>query len=127
MFALLEQLISDLSDRARDLERGLWASKHVLAVHGVLVLRVVLVHVAVGHGRLGERRIVRGKLSTVRDHARLNGNVTAGGLGVLDRAHDGLAAEDLAEDDVLVIEVGRGVAGDEELRAVRVCSGVGLG
>lgn len=97
-----------------------------MAVYRVLVFRVVFIRIAVRHGRFGERRVVRGKLSAICDDAGLDGDVTARGFGVLDRTHDGLAAEDLAEDDVLVIEVGRGVAGDEELRAVRIRAGVGL-
>jgi hypothetical protein len=42
------------------------------------------------------------------------------------RRTDGFAADDLAEYDVLIIEMGRGSASDEELRAVGVCACVGL-
>ncbi len=126
VFALLEQLISDLPDRTCDLERSFGTREIVLAINRVLVLRVVFVHIPICRSRLGQGRVVRGDLSTVRDNTGFDRDVTARGLSVLYRTHDGLAAEHLAEDNVLVIEVGRGVAGDEELRAVRVRAGVGL-
>jgi hypothetical protein len=40
--------------------------------------------------------------------------------GVFDLADEGLAIEDLAEDDVLAVEMRSGDGGDEELRAVGV-------
>ena len=126
VLALLEELVPDLADLLRDLERDLGLLADVLPVDGVLVLGVVLVHVAVRRGGLRERRVLRRELAAVRDHARLDGDVARGRLGVLDRAHDGLAADDLAEDDVLPVEVRRRIAGDEELRAVRAWASVCL-
>ena len=126
VFAVLEELVAHLADVARDLERGLGAFPDVLAVDGVLVFGVVLVHVAVCRCRLGERRVIRRELTAFGDDAWFDRDVAARRLSVFDRAHDGLAADDLAEDDVLAVEMGRGVASDEELRAVRVRARVGL-
>ncbi len=126
VLALLEELVAHLAHFPCDLERNLRVLADVLAVDWVLVLGVVLVHVPVGRDRLRERRVIRSELAAVCDHTRLNWDVTGGGLGVLDRAHDGLAADDLAKDDVLPVEVRRRVAGDEELGAVRVRSRVRL-
>ena len=47
VFALLEELIAHLAHVFRDLERKFRFLSHVFAIDGVLVFRVVLVHVAV--------------------------------------------------------------------------------
>ena len=118
--ALFEEPVTNLPDLAGDAQRKLGFLAHVLAVDRILVLGVVLVHIAVAGRRRAQRRVVWRELAAVGDDARLDGHVPARGLGVLDRADHGLAADDLAEDDVLAVEVRRRVAGDEELRAVRV-------
>jgi hypothetical protein len=47
--------------------------------------------------------------------------IAALSLQVLDLAHDALAVDNLAIDDVLLVEVRCGDGGDEELRAVGAC------
>ena len=47
VFALLEELVAYLAHVFRDFERELRFLGHVFAVDGILVFRVVLVHVAV--------------------------------------------------------------------------------
>ena len=118
--ALFEEPIPDLAHLARDLERGFGLLTDVLAVYRVLVLRIVFVHIAVARRGLVQRGVVLRELPAVHNDARLDGHVPARGLGVLDRAHDRLAADDLAEDDVLAVEVRRWDGGDEELGAVGV-------
>lgn len=44
---------------------------------------------------------------------------------VLNLAHDRLAIDHLAEDDVLAVEMGRGDSGNEELRAIGAGTGIG--
>ena len=47
VFALLEELVAHLAHVLRDLERELRFLSHIFAVDGVLVFRVVFIHVAV--------------------------------------------------------------------------------
>ena len=126
VLALLEQPIADLAHLFRDAQRDRRRLGDVLAFDGVLVFRVVLVHVAIGGHGLREGWVLGRELAAVHDDARLDGHVAARRLGVLDRADDGLAADDLAEDNVLAVEVRRRVAGDEELGAVCVRTGIRL-
>jgi hypothetical protein len=69
---------------------------------------------------VGGEGSVASKLAAVDDDGGFAGLVSAFGLEVLDLADDGLAVEDFAEDDVLVVEVGGGYRGDEELGAVGI-------
>ena len=126
VFALSEHPVSDLSHFACDLERDLGLLADVHAVNRVLVFGVVLVHIAIPSRALVQRGVIRRELAAVCNDARVDRDVSARGLGVLHRANYGLAAEDLAEDDVLAVEMWRRVASDEELRAVRVCARVRL-
>jgi len=118
----LEGLVAVLLAVARDLEhpRGV---QGVLV--GVLVLGEVLVLVAEGVGGLGLglKSAVAGELTAVGDDGVLLGLVAALGGEVLDLADDGLAADDLAEDDVLAVKMGCGDSRDEELRAVGAWKG----
>lgn len=86
------------------------------------VLGEVLVGVAHGVGLLhvGSEGGVALELTTVGDEGFLLGLVAGLGRQVLDLANDGLAVEDFAKDNVLVVEVGGGNGGDEELGAVGV-------
>jgi hypothetical protein len=69
---------------------------------------------------IGGERGVASELTAVRNDGVLDGLV-AGLCGeVLDLADDGLAIENLTEDDVLSVEVGSRNSGDEELGAIGV-------
>jgi hypothetical protein len=80
-----------------------------------------------GRGRLGQclRLGLRLRLDLPAvDDARGAGGLSAARADALEGPDDVLAAQDLAEDDVLAVEVRRGVEGDEELRPVGVLAGV---
>lgn len=80
--------------------------------------------IAVGVGARGAdglEGLGGGELARGGDDDGLGGAVGLEGAGVLDLADEGLAGDDLAEDDVLAVEVGGGDGGDEELGAVGVC------
>mmetsp|Transcript_40247 Transcript_40247/g.79370 ORF Transcript_40247/g.79370 Transcript_40247/m.79370 type:complete len:207 (-) Transcript_40247:124-744(-) len=65
-------------------------------------------------------------LPAVCDEDLLFGGSGLASLG-LDSLHDVHAFQDLSEDDVLAVQPGAGDSGEEELRPVRVGSGVGHG
>lgn len=100
-----------------DLEDLLGAERLLVAV-----LREVLVGVAEGVGLLdvGGQGGLAGELAAVEDGGLLLGLVAGAGLEVLNLADDGLAIQDLAEDDVLVVQMGGWYSSDEELRAVGI-------
>mmetsp|Transcript_8227 Transcript_8227/g.23432 ORF Transcript_8227/g.23432 Transcript_8227/m.23432 type:complete len:254 (-) Transcript_8227:1069-1830(-) len=71
--------------------------------------------------------LLLGHEAAIRDEHLGGGAVVGAGLRALDLPHDVHALHDLAEDDVLVVEVRRLGGGDEELAAVGVLAGVGHG
>ena len=87
---------------------------------GSLVFGEVFVGVAgrVGGFRRGGVGFVAGELSAVGYCYVFGWLVAALGGEVLDLADDGFAVQDLAEDDVFVVQVGGCDGGDEELRAI---------
>lgn len=123
--AALEGLVAEALAVRGDLE-------HLLRVQLLVgVLGEVLVGVAQGVGRLGVAAQGLGgrarQLAAVVDDAVARGLVAARGGHVLDLSDDGLAAADLAKDDVLSVEVGRRDGRYEELGAVGACKTQRLG
>lgn len=117
--AALEGLVAEALAFRGDLE-------HLLRVQLLVgVLGEVLVGVAEGVGRLGVAAQGLGgrarQLAAVVDDAVARRLVAARGGHVLDLSDDGLAAADLAKDDVLSVQVGRRDGRYEELGAVGAC------
>lgn len=119
----LESSVAETLEVGSDLEAERCSKGLALVVLGEVFIWVAC-RILLALGRI--LVILAGKLAAVHDSHVLEGLVGLS-LHVFDLANHTLAVDDLAEHDVLAIEVGSGDGGNEELTAVGAGPGVGHG